>query len=66
MNSKLFLFLAIKKHRDQLQEQLVAHENLSKATHGREIQMEKYRNALEAKNNESDKVLETLKYSCSF
>ena len=51
----------VKKHRDQLQEQLVAHQNLTNATHGREIQMEKYRNALEAKNNETDKLLETFK-----
>merc|ERR1712021_250284 len=28
----------VKKHRDQLQEQLVAHQNLTNATHGREIQ----------------------------
>ena len=34
---------------------------MTKATHGREIQMEKYRNALEAKNSETDKLMETFK-----
>ena len=54
-------FLAIKKHRDQLQEQVTAYKNLSEANQGREIQMEKYRNALEAKNTESNNVMETFK-----
>ena len=58
---KLTRFLAIKRHRDQLQEQVNAYKNLSEANQGREIQMEKYRNALEAKNTESNNVMETFK-----
>ena len=48
-------------HRNQLQEQLTAHENLVGANSKREMQMEKYKNALEAKNTESGKILDTFK-----
>jgi len=52
---------ALQAHRNQLQEQLTAHENLVGANSKREIQMEKYKNALEAKNTESGKILDTFK-----
>ena len=48
-------------HRNQLQEQLTAHENLVGANSKREMQLEKYKNALEAKNTESGKILDTFK-----
>ena len=42
-------------------EQLKCQNNLTNANHNREIQMEKYKNALEAKNTESGNILETFK-----
>ena len=55
------MFSALQAHRNQLQEQLTAHENLVGANSKREMQMEKYKNALEAKNTESGKILDTFK-----
>ena len=61
MFANLINITALSKHRDQLAEQLKCQSNLTNANHNREIQMEKYKNALEARNTESANILETFK-----
>ena len=52
---------ALQDHRNQLIDQVKAYENLNTANKNREVQLDRYRSALETKNEESANVLNTFK-----